>query len=93
MPRLQFSPEENARLLSIYMRPWTLRETESTRRNPLLSLLGKCEKREDEVRPLWIDLPPDATGSGQDAAGVRAVKRRKQGEDSDAYSSRDETKT
>ena len=24
VPRLQFSPEENVRLLSVYMRPWTL---------------------------------------------------------------------
>ena len=92
VPRLQFSPEENARLLSFYMRPWTLRENESSRRNPLLSLLGKCEKREDEVRLLWIDLPPDATGSAQEAAGVRPVKRRMQRKDSDPYRSRDKKK-
>ena len=89
VPRLQFSPEENARLLSIYMRPWTLRESKSTRRNPLLSVLGKCEKREDEVRPLWIDLPPDATGSAQEAASARPVKRRMQRKESDPYKSRD----
>ena len=45
IPRVQFSPEENARLMSVYMRPWTLRESESTNGNPLLSLLGKCEKK------------------------------------------------
>ena len=33
IPRLQFSPEENARSLSLstYMMPWTLRESEITR--------------------------------------------------------------
>ena len=45
VPRLQFSPKENARLMSVYMRPWTLRESESTKSNPLLSLLGKCETK------------------------------------------------
>ena len=52
VPRLQFSPEENARLLSVYMRPWTLRESESTRYNPLLSLLGECENSDEEVHPI-----------------------------------------
>ena len=31
VPRPQLSPEENARLLCVYLRPWTLRETGSTR--------------------------------------------------------------
>ena len=75
VPRLQFSPEENARLLSVYMRPWTLRESESTRYNPLLSLLGKCEKSDDELLPLWLGLPPAAAGSAQDAS-TPASKRR-----------------
>ena len=92
VPRLQFSPEENARLLSVYMRPWTLRESESTRYNPLLSLLGNCEKREDEVRPLWIGLPLDATGSAQEAAIARPVKRRMQRKESDPYKYRDNIK-
>ena len=72
VPRLQFSPEENARLLSVYMRPWTLRESESTRYNPLLSLLGKCENSDD---PLWLGLPVVAAGSAQDAS-TPAPKRR-----------------
>ena len=75
VPRLQFSPEENARLLSVYMRPWTLRESESTRYNPLLSLLGKCEKSDDELLPLWLGLPLVAAGSAQDAS-TPAPKRR-----------------
>ena len=75
VPRLQFSPEENARLLSVYMRPWTLRESESTRYNPLLSLLGECEKSDDELLPLWLGLPLVAAGSAQDAS-TPAPKRR-----------------
>ena len=66
VPRLQFSPEENARLLSVYMRPWTLRESESTRHNPLLSLLGKCEQKDTELQPIWMQLAVAATGSAQD---------------------------
>ena len=93
MPRLQFSPEENARLLSIYMRPWTLRETESSQRNPLLSILGKCEKREEEIHPLWLDLQLDAAACARDTADVRPVKRRMQRKDSDPYRSRDKMKT
>ena len=85
VPRLQFSPEENARLLSVYMRPWTLRETESTRYNPLLSLLGKCEKRDEEVVPMWMGLPLAASGSAQDAASPPAAKRRHVLKEDDIY--------
>jgi len=85
VPRLQFSPEENARLLSIYMRPWTLRESESTQYNPLLSLLGKCEKQEEKLHPVWLTLPQDATGSAQDAANPRPLKRRMQRKGTDPY--------
>ena len=92
VPRIQVPLEENARLLSIYMRPWTLRENKSSRRNPLLSVWEKCEKREVEARPLWIDLPPDATGSAQEAAIARPVKRRMQRKESDPYKYRDNIK-
>ena len=85
VPRLQLSPEENARLLSIYMRPWALRESESTRYNPVLSFLGKCEKRDEEVRPIWIGLPLTATCSAQDAASSRPLKRRMKQKESDPY--------
>ena len=56
VPRPQFSPEENARLLCVYLRPWTLRETESTRYNPLLSLMGKCEIAGEVTTPVWTTL-------------------------------------
>ena len=85
VPRLQFSPEENARLLSVYMRAWTLTESESTKYNPLLSLLGKCENREGKLHPLWLELPLDATGSAQDAASPRPLKRRMQRKEPDPY--------
>lgn len=70
VPRLQFPPEENARLLSVYMSPWALREMESTRYNPLLSLLGKCEKSEEDIQPIWMGLPLAAKGSAQDHLAV-----------------------
>ena len=92
VPRLQFSPEENARLLSVYMRAWTLRESESTQYNPLLSLLGKCEKQLEELVPLWLPLPQDATGSAQDAVNPRPLKRRMQRKDADPYKYHAESK-
>ena len=36
IPRANISPEENARLLSIYMRPWTLNPADASEDNPLL---------------------------------------------------------
>ena len=62
-----------------------MRESESTFNNPLLSLLGKCEKREEEVRPLWSELPLDAAGSAQGAASSRPEKRRMQRKESDTF--------
>ena len=76
IPRLQFSPEENARLMSVYMRPWTLRESESTNSNPLLSLLGKCEKKGEEWHPKWQTVASQSAGSAQDAGTSPARKRR-----------------
>ena len=76
IPRSQFSPEENARLMSVYMRPWTLRESESTNSNPLLSLLGKCEKKEEEWQPRWKTATTKCAGSAQDAGTSPARKRR-----------------
>ena len=39
IPRVNHSPEENARLLSIYMRPWTLNPSDVTEHTPLLDRL------------------------------------------------------
>ena len=74
------------------MRPWTLRESESTRYNPLLSLLGQCEKCDEEVRPIWIGLPLTVTGSAQDAASSRPLKRRMKQKESDPYKYSDNRK-
>lgn len=40
LPRPTFSPEENARLLCVYMRPWTLNVNDATEQVPLLSSMG-----------------------------------------------------
>ena len=40
VPRVTLSPEENARLLCVYMRPWTLNPADMTEQTPLLSRLG-----------------------------------------------------
>ena len=71
VPRPQLSPEENARLLCLYLRPWTLNPTESTRSNPLLSMLGKCLCGESGLTPVWTQLPTQGvTRSEGDAAGA-----------------------
>ena len=63
VPRPDFSPEENARLLSVYLRPWTLNPTESTANNPLLSVLGKCHTIGDRVVPAWTRLRPSTAST------------------------------
>ena len=40
MPDRKWSPEENSRLLSVYMRPWTLHHADASRWNPLLKDLA-----------------------------------------------------
>ena len=40
VPSPTFSPEENCRLLSVFMRPWTLDPSIANRDNPLMSELG-----------------------------------------------------
>ena len=42
IPKGSLSPEENARLLSIYLRPWTLHPADVTTTTPLLSTLRDC---------------------------------------------------
>ena len=57
VPQRQFSPEQNARLLCLYFRPWTLNPAESSRDNPWLSLLGKCSGSAEGLTPVWTNLP------------------------------------
>ena len=56
LPRSDFSLEENARLLSVYMRPWTLNPQESVGSNPLLSVLGRCYIHDHGLVPVWSCL-------------------------------------
>ena len=43
-------------MLSVYLRPWTLDPTKSTKRNPLLSILGKCLVTTTADIPAWTQL-------------------------------------
>ena len=77
VPRSGFSPEENARLLSVYMRPWTVISRDASTSNPLLSMLGKCCKVEGKGVPFWRRdercVPASAlhASSAHDATGGR----------------------
>jgi hypothetical protein len=59
MPRPTFSPEENARLLSVYMRPWTLDPADVTADNPLLTDLAETASGPIHSAP---DPPDEALG-------------------------------
>ena len=74
-PRLQFSPEENARLRSVYMRPWTLQASESTKSSPHVSLLGTCAEQGESVLPFWKNTPSEIAGPAQDAGTSPAWER------------------
>ena len=53
IPRSNIAPEENARLLSVYMRPWTLNSDNATEHTPLL--LNLCKVSQDVVaKPIPI---------------------------------------
>lgn len=53
IPKSNLSPEENARLLSVYMRPWTLHPDDANPSNPLLSELGfqNCVSEKECLSP------------------------------------------
>ena len=59
VPRVTLSPEENARLLCVYMRPWTLNPANATEQTPLLSRLGMVPQ----------DSPASATATSTPANG------------------------
>merc|ERR1712023_245955 len=54
VPSSKWSPEENARLLCIYMRPWTLDPKFASNTNPLLPTLGKCYLIDGKETPDWL---------------------------------------
>ena len=65
IPRSRFSPEENARLLSVYMRPWTLNPSDATAETPLLSKLQLHWQIPSKDQP--------ASRSAQDASAAAAT--------------------
>jgi hypothetical protein len=63
VPRASFSLEESARLLSVYMRPWSLNPSDATASNPLLSELGTCVLLHGYEEPISGMLPLDGRHS------------------------------
>ena len=49
VPRVSLSPEENARLLCVYMRPWTLNPADATEQTPLLEDLSLVAAKEQTI--------------------------------------------
>ena len=83
-PGTSLSPEENARRLSVYMRPWCLADVDARWWNPLLPDLGKCRAVEGKDVPLWLEASVlhDSTVAEKGASQVEtmspaAVKRRR----------------
>ena len=80
VPKPNLSPEENARLLSLYMRPWTLNSVDATIQVPLLSKLRVTAHAD----PQKAALGQETTGAAQEttnvcsaAACVQTPKRRR----------------
>ena len=77
VPRSTFSPEENARLLSLYMRPWTLNPNDANVDNPLLSelatyyILEGYEVGSAPTSGLSLDPAAPATAPQHDASVAR----------------------
>ena len=79
VPSPLFSPEENARMLCVYMRPWTLNPEDSSRLNPLLSVLGECITTTEADIPTWTQLSEFA----------RSIRHTAAGQDSDTHASKE----
>ncbi|CAK0869630.1 unnamed protein product [Prorocentrum cordatum] len=83
-PGTSLSQEENARRLSVYMRPWCLTEVDAKWWNPILSDLGKCIAVDGEDVPAWLDMlnrqgstEAAETPRGECTGSDVAVKRRR----------------
>ena len=97
VPSPLFSPEENARMLCVYMRPWTLNPSASSRLNPLLSVLGECIVTAEADIPAWTQLPEltrniKHTTAGQDSGNhtaelTRNMEHTAAGQESDKQTS------
>ncbi len=53
VPRVTFSREENSRMMSVYMRPWSLNPVDASKCNPLLNVLGLCREDSHTGRRSW----------------------------------------
>ena len=56
VPKSNQAPEENARLLCIYMRPWTLNTADVSEHVPLLSSMAGCTRLPEKGADVWIHL-------------------------------------
>ncbi len=70
VPRATLSPEENGRLLSVYMRPWTLNPHDATETAPLLSRLQVSTSVRKSAA-----APDDAASQVQPAPKRRKTKK------------------
>jgi len=59
VPHGKLSPEENARLLSVYMRPWTLNQHDVTESNVLLPKLRECMLIDTQTTNQTVDKRND----------------------------------
>ncbi len=53
VPRVTFFKEENFRMMSVYMRPWSLNPADASECNPLLNVLGLCREDSKTGRRSW----------------------------------------
>ena len=88
VPKSKLSPNENGRLLNVYMRPWTLNPATATADNVLLSEMAFCkegegERANDETKPETsprrrelqqsLEVPINAEGHEKKSIGLFAV--------------------
>ena len=65
VPRVSLPPAENARLLSVYMRPWTLNPSDATTQTPLLSRLNVVSSTpQHSVAKVTVASKDDAENAG-----------------------------
>ena len=92
VPKSKLSPNENGRLLNVYMRPWTLNPATATADNVLLSEMAFCkegegERANDETKPETsprrrelqrsLEVPINAEGHEQkEYRSLRSLRRR-----------------
>jgi len=78
IPKTNLSPEENSRLLSIYMRPWTLNPKDVTEQVPLLSQLQMCRTAAKEQTNSVAEKPGDSSSAHAESPTKRRRLTRKE---------------